>query len=825
MSDNKKIIEQNIDIAIDPAGGIGSILAANHNAVLKETLRGAGKYIGIYYQASGDLSGNAPTGTFLWNGNDPSNTGNFVIRFAKFSTDLNDVGDVLNLMAVGGVIRIKDESGRSFVLFFQGFAPGVDGLANPIYDVTVQGSADNLNYIYGPAEIETSGFDMYSAGGGGGGGTVVSVNSGQGITVDNADPINPIIDLGGTIDEFVQIDINESVAATEALVINTLDQTGNIQGEFALIPAGQFTWNIEDTATGGGSGFSNFDFGIFGGAGAVQIGAKQDDGLTEFRQQIDFNNDITNAITITAEDDLTNDRTRLILKHDELRIVTPNVDGGSAVVGEIPRLENLTGEIEYTDDYVTRTTDQTNITGEKTFGGNFVTVSNRLSVVNPAFGPSRLGDSDLQTPSLDVQSINWKDTGQVTGQAMFITKVAGAGVDGYVTTMKNFVDDVNVISVAGLANETFGGAARQVESTLGLRNDFTGGEFRVFDTFNNDYDAATDVAEAQGWVAIHGGGATKKKIGLWRYDGVSYDQMWGIDGAGDVMTLNKQTDVQGILRAFTGIRIQNGGVSNSIQMQDAGGSSYTGLSRNIIFWDSEKFSLQPLSIDNVSAQFDLSGLSAVRQITVPDSDITLGTDANAIHVNVAGEIAAITEKVTPVAADLIVIEDSAAGNAKKRVQIGNLPGGGGGVSQSTGNFLATLVDSGGGATFTITPPNNRCEWIRIGDMVLISIRLNGITQAGVLSGLLSITNLPFSLAPNTAAIFHGHANDRAAIPAGILISDQFQGFRGAGGSVNQIDAYLPNSAEVIFGANVPSPFQGTNNGFINLNGVYQTDDP
>ena len=57
-----------------------------------------------------------------------------------------------------------------------------------------------------------------------------------------------------------------------------------------------------------------------------------------------------------------------------------------------------------------------------------------------------------------------------------------------------------------------------------------------------------------------------------------------------------------------------------------------------------------------------------------------GTDADAIHDNVAGEIAAVTEKTTPVSADLLLIEDSAASNAKKRVQVGNLPGGGGGAN-------------------------------------------------------------------------------------------------------------------------------------------------
>jgi len=49
-----------------------------------------------------------------------------------------------------------------------------------------------------------------------------------------------------------------------------------------------------------------------------------------------------------------------------------------------------------------------------------------------------------------------------------------------------------------------------------------------------------------------------------------------------------------------------------------------------------------------------------------------GSDTTAIHDNVSAEISAIAEKLTPVAADLLVIEDSAASNAKKRVQVNNL---------------------------------------------------------------------------------------------------------------------------------------------------------
>lgn len=50
-----------------------------------------------------------------------------------------------------------------------------------------------------------------------------------------------------------------------------------------------------------------------------------------------------------------------------------------------------------------------------------------------------------------------------------------------------------------------------------------------------------------------------------------------------------------------------------------------------------------------------------------------GIDSTALHDNAAGEISAITEKTAPVSADMLVIEDSEASNAKKMVQVGNLP--------------------------------------------------------------------------------------------------------------------------------------------------------
>lgn len=60
-----------------------------------------------------------------------------------------------------------------------------------------------------------------------------------------------------------------------------------------------------------------------------------------------------------------------------------------------------------------------------------------------------------------------------------------------------------------------------------------------------------------------------------------------------------------------------------------------------------------------------------------EADITDLThlDPDAIHDNVTGEIAALAEKTAPVIADKLLIEDSAAGHAKKFVKIQNLPAG------------------------------------------------------------------------------------------------------------------------------------------------------
>jgi len=59
----------------------------------------------------------------------------------------------------------------------------------------------------------------------------------------------------------------------------------------------------------------------------------------------------------------------------------------------------------------------------------------------------------------------------------------------------------------------------------------------------------------------------------------------------------------------------------------------------------------------------------IKYATTPNG----GVDAQAIHDNEAAEITAIAEKTTPAPADVLIIEDSAAADVKKKLQIANLP--------------------------------------------------------------------------------------------------------------------------------------------------------
>ncbi len=72
---------------------------------------------------------------------------------------------------------------------------------------------------------------------------------------------------------------------------------------------------------------------------------------------------------------------------------------------------------------------------------------------------------------------------------------------------------------------------------------------------------------------------------------------------------------------------------------------------------------------------DSAAADAKKSITIDDLPAKAGSDSTAIHDDTASEISAITLKGVPVVGDIILIEDSAAANVKKRITIGTLPTG------------------------------------------------------------------------------------------------------------------------------------------------------
>ena len=84
-----------------------------------------------------------------------------------------------------------------------------------------------------------------------------------------------------------------------------------------------------------------------------------------------------------------------------------------------------------------------------------------------------------------------------------------------------------------------------------------------------------------------------------------------------------------------------------------------------------------------------SGLVPRKVVPPASAASAAGADTDAIHDNVSAEISVITSKATPVGADFLLIEDSAAGDAKKKITIGDLP------------FISDGVALGGGATPTL----------------------------------------------------------------------------------------------------------------------------
>lgn len=88
-------------------------------------------------------------------------------------------------------------------------------------------------------------------------------------------------------------------------------------------------------------------------------------------------------------------------------------------------------------------------------------------------------------------------------------------------------------------------------------------------------------------------------------------------------------------------------------------------------WKEDGAAIGLVAPPNIDCQ---SNITCTKNGNTVEIDVSSGTstDGSAIHVDVSGEIAGIAAKATPVAADYMVIEDSAASNAKKSITIADL---------------------------------------------------------------------------------------------------------------------------------------------------------
>ena len=139
-----------------------------------------------------------------------------------------------------------------------------------------------------------------------------------------------------------------------------------------------------------------------------------------------------------------------------------------------------------------------------------------------------------------------------------------------------------------------------------------------------------------------------------------------------------------------------------------------------------------------------------------------GSDTTAIHEDEAGEIVAVTEKTTPVSADVLLVEDSADTNAKKRVQFGRfspLTTMQGRLTLSSGNpynemggiFVGTTAD--GAATITSISVNDTPKIVA--GMVVSGVNIPADTTVVSVDSTTQITMSANATGSGAKRIFYG----------------------------------------------------------------------
>lgn len=160
MSDNLKTIEQDVVDFIDPNGPPQSILAQNHQKILKDVLLKTGKYTGFSFFAKNSITSFSP-GSFSWESNPMNNTSFFDIKISKLTSDLNNIGVILDTLNKGDYIKFKDYNGRSGMFIYNSHSESLDADNNQVCIINIKAVEGNVNYIYQLQETNVCVIDFF----------------------------------------------------------------------------------------------------------------------------------------------------------------------------------------------------------------------------------------------------------------------------------------------------------------------------------------------------------------------------------------------------------------------------------------------------------------------------------------------------------------------------------------------------------------------------------------------------------------------------------------------------------------------------------------
>lgn len=131
----------------------------------------------------------------------------------------------------------------------------------------------------------------------------------------------------------------------------------------------------------------------------------------------------------------------------------------------------------------------------------------------------------------------------------------------------------------------------------------------------------------------------------------------------------------------------------------------TGITQKSVPVNNDEFVIEDSEASYVKKALTYANLESNLSLTESQISNLDHTDLDAFHDNEANEFSSLSEKTTTSGADLLVIEDSEDSGNKKKLQISNLPVGGGGdieVQENDAQVVATatVLNFEGGASVT-----------------------------------------------------------------------------------------------------------------------------